>query len=133
MIASLYNTIHVTPIFDEDGIEMESAILKSTKYTPPSRKPTLSQKDKLILDALSTTISNPTSNHPQSTYEKHPDLVGKSFAHIKDWRTESYKALDNDNGSPNKQASNQQSFLRSKTKLLSFKHVEIIGDYCWIT
>jgi len=115
---------------DDDGNEMESAILESTTFTAPTRKPLLSQKDKLILEALNT--ANSKSNQLKSTYLKHPELKDKLFSDISDWRKESYILLDKDNCSPNKPATNRQSFLRAKTKLLEFGVIEMAGDFFWI-
>jgi len=116
---------------DDDGNPVESAILQSTTYTPPIRQPSLSKKDALVLQALDDVTVKKGVAPTSTSLRKHPELAGRNYIHITDWRSEAYLLLDKDNGIANKTATNLQAFNRAKIKLLNENVIAEDNSHFW--
>jgi hypothetical protein len=110
--------------FNDEGKPVESAILRSTTYVAPVRVPSLTQRDTMILEALKSATNDKGQMVPQPTVTTHPELAGKKFIHLDDWRSQAYTLLDSDM----KQQTKQQTFIRSRKKLLAENRVQCDDD-----
>ena len=113
---------------DDEGKPVESAVLKSTTYTAPVRRPSLTQKDNLILQALREALDKKGRLAPRSAVDKFPDLNDKKYLHLDDWRAAVYSSLDDGH---TKQQAMQQAFSRSRKKLLKEGKVAELNDCFW--
>jgi hypothetical protein len=125
-------TLPIPTLLDANGKPIDSAVLKSTTYVAPKRTATLTSADKMTLESLKDVITDKGIPIPQSLAAKHPELGGKNYIHLDDWRVEVYKLLDKESRGTNKTQANQQAFLRCRRKLLDFSKIGNDGDYFWI-
>ncbi len=114
---------------DDVGIPIQSAILESTTYIPPVRKPSFSERDRTILQILANQINNTGQPALNDHINKHPELTGKKRSNLNDWRAGAYVLLDDGNI---KQQAIQKAFKRSKDKLIDESKVMVIDDYCYL-
>jgi hypothetical protein len=117
---------------DEDGVTAHSAILNSTTYTAPVRSASISGNDSAVLQALTDVITKqgkPASNDQSA---KYPELAGKKYIHIEDWRKESYLLLDQKSCGQNKPQANQKAFKRAIGRLLYFNKIVTEEEYYWL-
>lgn len=117
---------------DVDGLPTQSAVLQSTTNTMPSvRTASITNRDNVVLKALSDAIVNTGKSFSNVITAKFPNVVGKKFVPLEQWRTEAYLQLNKDSGKINAPATNQQAFSRSKVKLLSANKVAEENGCFW--
>lgn len=117
---------------DDDGKPIESATLNSTTYTAPLKTASISVNDTLVLQALTDVIINKGKSASNDLVAKYPELAGKKYIHLDDWRKVSYLMLDQSSGGANKSQANQKAFHRAKGKLLQFNKIMTEENYYWL-
>jgi len=117
---------------DVDGLPTQSAVLQSTTYTMPSvRTGSITNRDNVVLRALSDAIVYTGKSFSNDVIAKNPNINGKKFVSLDQWRSEAYLQLDKDSGKTNVIATNQQAFNRTKVKLLSANKVAEENGCFW--
>ncbi len=119
--------------FDDDGKPAESAILNSTTYTAPVRTASITGNDSVVLQALTDVITKKGKSASNAVTAKYPELAGKKYIHLDEWRKESYLLLDQSSSGAKKPQANQKAFHRAKCKLLHFKKIATEEEYYWLT
>jgi len=117
---------------DDDGKPVESAILNSTTYTTPVITASITGNDSVVLQALTDVITKNGKPASNDLTAKYPELAGKKYIHLNEWRKESYLSLDQSSGGTNKPQANQKAFNRAKNKLLQFKKIVTEDEYYWL-
>jgi hypothetical protein len=117
---------------DDDGKPAESAILNSTTCTAPVITGVISENDSVVLQALTNVITKQGKPASNDLAAKYPELAGKKYIHIEDWRKESYLLLDQKSGGKNKPQANRKAFKRAIGKLLHFNKIVTEEEYYWL-
>jgi len=113
---------------DDEGRPIQSAILELNSDTAPKRKLFLSKRESGALNTLEALINDKGIPIPQSAIKTNHLLLGKSYIHLDDWRTDVYKSLDAEN--LDNQAK-QKAFKRAREKLEKEKLLIVTDDfYC---
>jgi hypothetical protein len=118
--------------FDDDGKPVESAILNSTTYTAPVKTASITGNDSVVLQALTDVITKNGKPASSALSAKYPELAGKKYIHVDDWRKESYLLLDQSSGGKNKPQANQKAFTRAKDKLLDVNKIVTEDECYWL-
>lgn len=119
-------------LLDVNGNPIEAAVLNSITHIPQKGIAALTKLDLVVLKSLQDALDDGALPVPKSLITKHPELAGKNYVHLDDWRRAAYKSLDTEYGGTGRQQANQQAFLRSRKKLMSANKTGNDGDFFWI-
>ncbi len=126
-----------TPIpawLDDDGKQIESAVLESTTYTASSKSAgsTLTANEKTTLKSLTDSINTKGTLVSKVMSDKRPELIGQKYIHIDAWKPDAYEQINQNNGGSNKPDSNIKAFTRAKDKLLKLGEIETESKHYWL-
>jgi len=119
---------------DDDGSPIKSAILEPTTYTAPTKGTggSMSKIDTLILKSLTDSISKKGTLATKEQTDVYPELVGKKYIHVNEWRADACCQLNKNNGGSSKPDSNVKAFKRAKDKLLKIEKIAAEDNHYWL-